>query len=72
MQPVIVVGIALAQVQDLAFVVVKLEKFASAHLSSQVPLDGIYSLQHANHTIQLGVNSKLGEHAPILTIFALS
>lgn len=64
-RPVLVVGIALTQVQDLAFVVVKLMEFVSAHLSSQVPLDGIHSLQHANHTTQLGVNSKLGERAPI-------
>lgn len=64
-QPVLVVGIALTQVQDLAFLVVELIKFASAHLSSQVSLDGIPSLQRVNHTAQLGVNSRLGERALI-------
>lgn len=33
-QPVLAIGIALTQVQDLAFVMVELMKFASSHLSS--------------------------------------
>lgn len=42
-QPVLVVGIALTKMQDLAFVIVKLMKFALARLSSRVSLDGIPS-----------------------------
>jgi len=63
-QPVLVFGIALTHVQDLALSLVELHAVhAGSHLQSvKVPLNGIPSLQCANHTTELGVG-KLAEGA---------
>jgi len=56
-----VLGIAPAHVQDLALGLVELlEVHTGSPLKPvKVPLDGIPSLQHVDHTAQLGVVSKL-------------
>lgn len=64
-QPVLVLGIALTQVQDLALGLVELHKihtgppFKPVH----VPLDAIPSVLHVDCTTQLGVVSKIAEGA---------
>ena len=69
---VLVVGIALSQVQDLAFGFVELQ---GVHLGSllkpvQLPLCGIPSLWYVDCTSQLGVISKLAEGALDSTVSA--
>lgn len=57
--------IALIQVQRSAFGLADLNEVHSGSPLKpvQVPLDGISSLLHADHTIQLGVISKLAGYA---------
>ncbi|GAB0208383.1 cAMP-dependent protein kinase inhibitor alpha [Grus japonensis] len=64
-QPVVVLGIVPTHVQDLALGLVELHAvlMASPLQPVKVPLDGIPSLQHVDHTTQLGVVSKLAEGA---------
>jgi len=64
-QPVLVFGIALTQMQDLALGLVELHVVhAGPPLQPvKVPLNGIPSLQSINHTTQLGVIGKLVEGA---------
>ena len=64
-QPVLVFGIALTHVQDLALGLVELHAVhAGPPLQPvQVPLNGIPSLQRVNHTTQLVVLGKLAEGA---------
>ncbi|KAJ7402836.1 hypothetical protein BTVI_83013 [Pitangus sulphuratus] len=71
-QPVLVLGIALTQVQYLALGFVELNEVGTNLPLKlvQVPLDGIPSLQHVDCTAQLGVIDKLAEgaHDPILHV----
>jgi len=69
-QPVSVLGIASTLVQNLHLTLLNFMRFAQAHLSSlvKVPLDGILSLQHIDHTTHLGVIVKLAEGAPNPTV----
>lgn len=64
-QPALVLGIALIQVQDLALGVVGLNDIYAGPLPKpvKVPLDGILSFQHTEHTTELGIVSKLAESA---------
>jgi len=64
-QPVLIVGVALAQVQDSAPGLVEPPEVHTGPLLElvQVPLDGIPSLRHVNRTTQLGVTCKLAEGA---------
>ncbi|GAB0186614.1 mitochondrial enolase superfamily member 1 [Grus japonensis] len=64
-QPVVVLGIALTHMQDLALGLVELHEFRMGPPLQpvKVPLDGIPSLQRVNHTTQLGVIGKLAEGA---------
>jgi len=64
-QPVLVFGTAPAHVQDLALGHVELHVVRAVPPLQpvKVPLNGIASLQHMDHTTQLGVASKLAEHA---------
>ncbi|KAK4825361.1 hypothetical protein QYF61_026880 [Mycteria americana] len=71
-QPVLILGIAPTQVQDLALGFVEPHE---VHMDSfrfqlvQVPLDGILSLKHVNHTTQLGIVCKLAEGALDPTVY---
>lgn len=58
-------GIAPAQVQDLALGLVELDEVrrGPALKPAQVPLDNILSLQCVDHTTQLGVVGKLAKGA---------
>ncbi|KAK4830883.1 hypothetical protein QYF61_013812 [Mycteria americana] len=60
-QPVLILGIALTQVQDLALGLVEPHEVHTGPLLQivQVPLDGIPSLRRVNCTTQLGVICKL-------------
>ncbi|KAK4830184.1 hypothetical protein QYF61_008975 [Mycteria americana] len=62
-QPVLVLGIAPTQVQDLALGLVELHEVCTGPPLKpvKVPLDGIPSLQRVDHTTQLGVVGKLAE-----------
>ncbi|KAK4831361.1 hypothetical protein QYF61_017492 [Mycteria americana] len=64
-QSVLILGIALIQVQDLALGLVELHEVHMGPLLKpvKVSLDGIPSLRHANCTTQLGVICKLAEGA---------
>ena len=64
-QPVLILGVALTQVQDLALGLVEPHEVHMGPLFRlvQVPLDGIPSLGHVNRTTQLGVIHKLAEGA---------
>ncbi|PKU35584.1 nipped-bhypothetical protein [Limosa lapponica baueri] len=64
-QPVLILGIAPTQAQDPILGLVEPHEVHMAPLLKlvQVPLDGIPSLRHVNHTTQLGVNHKLAEGA---------
>ncbi|GAB0180669.1 cAMP-dependent protein kinase inhibitor alpha [Grus japonensis] len=64
-QPVWIPGVALTQVQNLALGLVEPHEVHMGLLLKlvQVPLDGILSLRHVNHTTQLGVICKLAESA---------
>ncbi|GAB0176690.1 epithelial membrane protein 1 [Grus japonensis] len=64
-QPIVVLGIALTHVQDLALGLVELHEVStdSPLKPVKVPLDGILSVQRVDHTTQLGVISKLAEGA---------
>jgi len=59
-QPIFVLGIAPTHVQDLALDLVEFHEVHTGPLLKpvQVPLDGIPSLQHIDHTTQLGVIGK--------------
>jgi len=56
-QPVLIAGVAPTQVQDSALGLVEPHEVHMGPLLQlvQVPLDGILSLRHVNHTTQLGV-----------------
>ncbi|KAK4828346.1 hypothetical protein QYF61_026007 [Mycteria americana] len=62
-QSVLILQIALAQVQDLALGLTELHEVHMGPLLKpvKVPLDGIPSLKHINCTTQLGVICKLAE-----------
>jgi len=64
-QAVFVLGVALAQVQDLALGLVELLEVCMGPLlkSVKIPLDGISSLQCVSCTTQLGVIGRLAEGA---------
>ncbi|KAK4831203.1 hypothetical protein QYF61_016040 [Mycteria americana] len=64
-QPVLILGVALTQVQDPALGLVEHHEVHMGPLLQlvQVPLDGIPSLRRVNHTTQLGVACKLAEGA---------
>ncbi|KAK4820335.1 hypothetical protein QYF61_024873 [Mycteria americana] len=64
-QPVLILGVAPTQVQDLALGLVEPHEvhMGPLHQLVQVPLDGILSLRHVNCTTQLGVLCKLAEGA---------
>ncbi|KAK4810921.1 hypothetical protein QYF61_013329 [Mycteria americana] len=70
-QPVLILGIALTQVQALALGLVELHEVHMGPLLKpvQVPLDGIPSLQQINCTTQLGVIRKLAEGALNPTVY---
>ncbi|KAK4828118.1 hypothetical protein QYF61_023916 [Mycteria americana] len=72
-QPVLILGVALTQVQDLALGLVEPHEVHMGPLFKlvQVPLDGIPSLGHVNHTIQLGVVCKLAEGALDPTVYVI-
>ncbi|PKU48586.1 hypothetical protein llap_1122 [Limosa lapponica baueri] len=62
-QPVVVLGIAVTQAQDLALGLLELHEIRTGPPLKpvQVPLDSIPSLQHVGHATQPGVVSKLAE-----------
>jgi len=64
-QPVLVFGIALTHMQDLALGLVELHAVHAGPplLPVKILLNGIPSLQRVNHTTQLGVVDKLAEGA---------
>ncbi|KAK4808830.1 hypothetical protein QYF61_001338 [Mycteria americana] len=64
-QPVFVLGTAPTHVQDLALGLVELHEVRTGPPLKpvKVPLDGMPSLQHVDHTTQLGVIGKLAEGA---------
>jgi len=63
-QPVFVLGIAPTHAQDLALDLVESQTQSGPPVKpDKVPLDGVPSLQHVDLTTQLGVISKLIEHA---------
>ncbi|GAB0195895.1 hypothetical protein GRJ2_002054800 [Grus japonensis] len=64
-QLLVVLGIVLTHVQDLALGLAELHavRMGPPLKPVKVPLDGIPSLQHVDHTTQLGVVSKLAEGA---------
>ncbi|PKU46894.1 hypothetical protein llap_2788 [Limosa lapponica baueri] len=69
-QPVLILGVALTQVQDPALGLEPHEALTGLLLKLvQVPLDGIPSLQHVNCTTQLGVICKLTEGALNPTVY---
>ncbi|KAK4810873.1 hypothetical protein QYF61_013281 [Mycteria americana] len=72
-QSVLILGIALTQVQALALGLVELHEVHMGPLLKpvQVPLDGIPSLQRINCTTQLGVISKLAEGALNPTVYVI-
>ncbi|KAK4825967.1 hypothetical protein QYF61_003536 [Mycteria americana] len=69
-QPVFVLGIALTHVQDLALGLVELHEVCPgpALKPVTVPLDGIPSLQHVDHTTQLAVVGNLAVGALTPTV----
>ncbi|KAK4822567.1 LOW QUALITY PROTEIN: hypothetical protein QYF61_016136 [Mycteria americana] len=62
-QPVLILGVAPTQVQDLALGLIEPHEVHTGPLLQlvQVPLNGIPSLRHVNHTTQLGVICKFAE-----------
>ncbi|KAK4810053.1 hypothetical protein QYF61_005116 [Mycteria americana] len=72
-QPVLVSGVALTQVQELALGLVEPHEVHMGPLLKlvQVSLGGILSLRHVNHTTQLGVVSKLAEGALNPTVYII-
>lgn len=73
-QPVFVLGIVLIQRQDLAYGLAVLHEVHkdSSLKAVQVLLDGIPSLQSADHTTQLGAVSNLAESVPDLMLVSLT
>ncbi|KAK4811117.1 hypothetical protein QYF61_019748 [Mycteria americana] len=71
-QPVLILEVAPSQEQDLAFGLVELHEVCMGPPPKpvKVPLDGIPSLRHVNHTTQLGVIHKLAEGAFNPTVYA--
>jgi len=69
-QPLFVLGIPLTQGQDLVLGLVQLHEVLTGPplKPAKVPLDGIPSLQHVDHTTQLGVVGKLAEGAFSTTV----
>ncbi|KAK4816042.1 hypothetical protein QYF61_011050 [Mycteria americana] len=72
-QPVLIPGVTLNQVQDLALGLVEPHKVHMGPLLElvQVPLDGNPSLRHVNCTTQLGVICKLAEGALDPTVYVI-
>ncbi|KAK4816374.1 hypothetical protein QYF61_016278 [Mycteria americana] len=72
-QPVLIQGVAPAQVQDLALGLVEPPEVHMGPLLElvQVPLDGILSLRHVNNTTQLGVICKFAESALDPTVYVI-
>ncbi|KAK4822574.1 hypothetical protein QYF61_017160 [Mycteria americana] len=72
-QPVLILGVAPAQVQDLQLGLDEPHKVHMGPLLKlvQVPLNGIPSLRHVNHTTQLGVLCKFAEGALDPTVYVV-
>ncbi|KAK4825874.1 hypothetical protein QYF61_003148 [Mycteria americana] len=72
-QPVLILGVASIQVQDLALGLDEPHEFHMGPLLElvQFPLDGIPSLRHVNRTTQLGVICKLAEGALNPTVYVI-
>ncbi|KAK4831400.1 hypothetical protein QYF61_017531 [Mycteria americana] len=72
-QPVLILGVALTQVQDLALGLVEAHEVHMGPLLKlvQVPVDGIPSLRCVNSTTQLGVICKLAEGALDPTVYVI-
>ncbi|KAK4822945.1 hypothetical protein QYF61_023445 [Mycteria americana] len=72
-QPVLIPGVALTQVQDLALGLVEPHEVHTGPLLQlvQVPLDDIPSFRHVNCTTQLGVICKLAEGALDPTLYII-
>ncbi|KAK4816418.1 hypothetical protein QYF61_016854 [Mycteria americana] len=72
-QPVLILGVALTQVQDLALGLVEPHEVRTGPLLElvQVPLDGIPSLRRVNCTTQLGVVCKFAEGALDPTVYVI-
>ncbi|KAK4825246.1 hypothetical protein QYF61_025645, partial [Mycteria americana] len=72
-QPVLILGVAPTQVQDLALGLVEPHDVHTGPLFQlvQVPLDGIPSLRRVNCTTQLGVACKLAEGALDPTVYVI-
>ena len=72
-QPVLILGVAPTQVHSLAL---GLAEPHEVHVGppldlAQVPLDGILSLRHVDHTTLLGVICKLAEGALVLAVYVI-
>ncbi|KAK4817066.1 hypothetical protein QYF61_027095 [Mycteria americana] len=72
-QPVLILGVALTQVQDLALGLVEPHEVHMGQVLElvQVPLDGIPSLRRVNCTTQLGVIYKFAEGALDPTVYVI-
>ncbi|KAK4815543.1 hypothetical protein QYF61_003235 [Mycteria americana] len=72
-QPVLILGVAPTQVQDLALGLVEPPEVHMDPLLElvQVPLDGIPSLRSVNHTTHLGVICKLAKDALDPTVYVI-
>ena len=70
-QPVLILGVASTQVQDLALGLVEPHEVHTGPLLKliQVPVDGISSLRGVNHTTELGVICKFAEGAFDPTVY---
>ncbi|KAK4826593.1 hypothetical protein QYF61_010355 [Mycteria americana] len=73
-QPILILGIAPTQAQDLGLGLVELHEVYKAPLLQpvKVPLDGIPSLKCINFTTQLGVISKLADGALNATVSVIN
>ncbi|KAK4822199.1 hypothetical protein QYF61_011840 [Mycteria americana] len=72
-QSILILGVALTQVQDFALGLVEPHEVHMGPLIKlvQVSLDGILYLRHVNHTTQLGVTCKLAEGALHPTVYVI-
>ncbi|KAK4828650.1 hypothetical protein QYF61_000298 [Mycteria americana] len=72
-QPVLIPGVALTHVQDLALGLAEPHEVHMGPLLEliQVPLDGILSLRNVSHTTQFGVMCKLAEGALNSTVYVI-
>ncbi|PKU34140.1 hypothetical protein llap_15555 [Limosa lapponica baueri] len=72
-QPVLILGVALTQMQDPALGIVEPHEVHMGPLLKpvQVPLDAIRSLRCVNHSTQLGVICKLAEDVLDPTVYVI-